>query len=71
MLTSWIVIPLSPPKIHGIWKAIKPFDFDTTYGAFPGQNVTRPDLKKEVLESMKIFCKVGGHENAAVYEETL
>lgn len=66
-----VVIPLPPAKIHGIWKAIKPFEFDATYGAFPGQNVTRPDLKKQVLESMKIFCKVGGHENAAVYEETL
>jgi hypothetical protein len=65
------VIPLSPSKVHGIWKAIKPFDFDTTYGGFMGQNVTRPDLKKQVLESMKIFCKVGGHEQAAVYDETL
>ncbi|KAH8732941.1 beta-lactamase-like protein [Phaeosphaeriaceae sp. PMI808] len=65
------VIPLPPSKIHGIWKAIKPFDFDSTYGAFQGQNVTRPDLKEQVLESMKIFCKVGGHDNAAVYDETL
>jgi hypothetical protein len=24
-----------------------------------------------VLESMKIFCKVGGHESAGVYEETI
>jgi hypothetical protein len=67
------VIPLSPPKIHGIWKAIKPFDFDTTYGAFPGSNsnITRPDLKQQMLESMKVFCRVGGHETAAVYNETL
>jgi hypothetical protein len=65
------VIPLPPHKVHGIWKAIKPFDFDTTYGAFQGQNVSRPDLKKQVLESMKIFCRVGGHEKAAVYDETL
>jgi hypothetical protein len=63
------VIPLPPAKVHGIWKAIKPFDFDTTFGGFPGQNVTRPDLKNQVLESMKIFLKVGGHENAMVYEE--
>lgn len=70
-LLTFKVIPLPPSKIYDIWKAIKPFDFDTTYGAFPGQNVTRPDLKKQVLESMKIFCRVGGHENAAVYEETL
>jgi hypothetical protein len=65
------VIPLSPPKIHGIWKAIKPFDFDTTYGAFPGSKMSRPDLKEQMLESMKIFCRVGGHETAAVYDETV
>ncbi|KAF2030030.1 hypothetical protein EK21DRAFT_66486 [Setomelanomma holmii] len=65
------LIPLPPAKIQGIWKAIKPYEFDSTYGAFPGQNVTRPDLKQQVLESMKIFCRVGGHDNAAVYDETL
>lgn len=65
------VIPLPPAKIHGIWTAIKPFDFDTTYGGFIGQDVTRPGLKKEVLESMKIFCRIGGHEIAGIYQETL
>ncbi|XPS93240.1 hypothetical protein M3J09_002602 [Ascochyta lentis] len=64
------MIPLPPSKIHGIWKALKPFDFDTTYGGFPGQNVTRKDLKRQVLDSMKIFVRVGGHENACVFEET-
>lgn len=64
------MIPLPPNEIHGIWKALKPFEFDTTYGGFPGQNVTRKDLKKQVLESMKIFIKIGGHETARVLEET-
>jgi hypothetical protein len=64
------MIPLSPNKIHGIWKALKPFEFDTTYGGFAGQNVTRKDLKKQVLESMKIFLRIGGHETAGVFEET-
>ena len=49
------MIPLSPEKIHGIWKALKPFAFDTTFGGFMGQNITRPDLKTQVLESMKVF----------------
>jgi hypothetical protein len=48
------MIPLPPPKIHGIWKALKPYDFDTTYGGFAGQNVSRPELKAQVLESMKV-----------------
>lgn len=65
------MIPLPPHKIHGIWKALKPFEFDTTFGGFPGQNVTRSDLKKQVLESMKIFLKTAGHEYAAVYEESI
>lgn len=36
-----------------------------------GQNVTRPDLKAQVLESAKIFLRSGGHEKAEIYEETL
>ena len=64
------MIPLPPAKIHAIWKALKPFDFDTTYGGFPGQNVTRKDLKRQVLESMKTFLRIGGHESAGVFEET-
>ncbi|UPX11758.1 uncharacterized protein EKO05_0002348 [Ascochyta rabiei] len=64
------MIPLPPSQIHGIWKALKPYEFDSTYGGFPGQNVTRGDLKRQVLESMKTFLKIGGHENASVFEET-
>lgn len=66
-----LVIPLPPAKIHGIWKSLRPFDFDSTYGGFAGQNVSRPDLKAQVLESMKIFLRRGGHESAAIYDETL
>lgn len=65
------MIPLPPQKIHGIWKALKPFEFDTSYGGFPGQNVSRPDLKAQVLESMKIFLRTAGHEKAEIHNETL
>ena len=65
------MIPLPPSKVHGIWKSLKGFEFESTYGGFMGQNVTRPDLKAQVLESAKIFLKRAGHENAAIYEETL
>lgn len=58
------MIPLPPVKIHGIWTALKPFEFEETYGGFPGQNVKRKGLKKGVLQSMKVFLKVGGHEEA-------
>ncbi|KAH6638237.1 hypothetical protein C7974DRAFT_451534 [Boeremia exigua] len=63
------MIPLPPSKIHGIWKALKPYEFDATFGGFMGQNVARTDLKKQVLDSMKTFVRVGGHENAELFEE--
>ncbi|KAF2707780.1 hypothetical protein K504DRAFT_483099 [Pleomassaria siparia CBS 279.74] len=65
------MIPLPPPKIHGIWKALKPFDFEASFGGFPGQNVRREDLKQQVLESMKIFVKTAGHANADILLESL
>ncbi|KAH9879019.1 hypothetical protein J1614_002454 [Plenodomus biglobosus] len=65
------MIPLPPDKVHGIWKALKPFDFDSTFGGFAGQNLSRPDLKEQVLQSMKIFLRRGGHENLGIFAETL
>ncbi|EFQ85357.1 hypothetical protein PTT_19735 [Pyrenophora teres f. teres 0-1] len=65
------MIPLSPKAILGIWKAIKGLEFDSTYGGFPGQNLSRPDLKVQVLESMKIFLRRGGHEGAEIYGESV
>ncbi|KAL8836739.1 MAG: hypothetical protein Q9170_002803 [Blastenia crenularia] len=47
------MIPLGPDEIFGIWKAIKPYNFHTTYGAFNGMTVRDKDLKSRVLESMK------------------
>jgi hypothetical protein len=52
------MIPLSPAKIHGIWKAIKPFEFDATYGGFAGQNVCRQELKMQVLGSMTVSSPI-------------
>lgn len=65
------MIPLPPSKVLGIWRSIKGYEFESTYGGFMGQNVTRPDLKAQVLESAKIFLRSGGHEKAEIYEETL
>lgn len=67
------MIPLAPDKIHGIWKALKPFDFTESYGGFMGQNNKRPDLKKQLLESMKIFVRTAGHTegSAGVLRETV
>jgi hypothetical protein len=62
---------VSPDKIHGIWKALKPFSFTASYGGFPDQNLQRADLKEQVLESMKIFVRAAGHTSAAVLEESM
>ncbi|KAI4148725.1 MAG: hypothetical protein L6R39_002709 [Caloplaca ligustica] len=48
------MIPLDPDEISGIWRAIKPYDFHTTYGAFNGMTVRDKALKARVLQSMKI-----------------
>ena len=48
------MIPLPPSDILQIWRAIEPFDFDTTLGAFEGMDVRDTDLKMRVLESMQI-----------------
>lgn len=65
------MIPLPPNKVHAIWTALKPFDFEATYGGFPGQDVRRPDLKLQVLESMKIQVRGEGHADAAIFHESL
>jgi len=65
------MIPLPPSKIYGIWNALKPFEFEESYGGFPGQNVKRPDLKEQVLESMKVFVRTGGHEDAKILAESI
>ncbi|KAF2204202.1 hypothetical protein GQ43DRAFT_460967 [Delitschia confertaspora ATCC 74209] len=64
------MIPLPPNKIHDIWKALKPFKFEATYGGFPGQDVHREDLKEQVLESMKIQVRGEGHRESGILEES-
>lgn len=63
------MIPLSPTAIHAIWKAVKPFNFETMHGGFPGQDVRGKELKARVLESMKIFVRGAGFENVEVLGE--
>ena len=65
------MIPLPPEAVHGIWKALKPFKFEATYGGFTGQNNRRPDLKEQLLESMKVFVRTAGHKDAEVLKEII
>jgi hypothetical protein len=63
------MIPLSPDKIYSIWKALEPYDFEASYGGFTGQDVQDPNLKKRVLDSMKIQAKAEGYEQHALLNE--
>jgi hypothetical protein len=50
------MIPLSPDAVWGIWKAVKGFEFWSTYGGFPGQDIRgEGDLRRRVLQSMQIW----------------
>lgn len=53
-------IPLSPPAILKMWQALKPYEFDTTFGAFVGMDVRDKKLKRRVWDSMRIQVGYGG-----------
>ena len=65
------MIPLDPASIHKIWKAVEPFEFDTTHGGFPGQDIKRKDLKRQILESMKIWVKTAGWQDVGILKEEI
>jgi hypothetical protein len=54
------MIPLDPVALNGIWEAVKGFDFETTYGGFPGQDVRRKDARALVLVSAQNWAKRAG-----------
>lgn len=53
-------IPLPPATISAMWQKLKPWAFSSTHGLMTGQDVTDPDLKSRVLESMKIQIRAMG-----------
>ena len=61
------MIPMSPDDILGIWKAVAPFEFDTTHGAFKGMDVKDETLKMRMLESMKIQVSTGGWKDHELF----
>ena len=65
------MIPLPPRDIMKMWQAIKPFEFDTTHGAFVGMDLRDNDLKKRMLESMKIQVRGEGWEKHEILEEVV
>ncbi|KAL8731469.1 MAG: hypothetical protein Q9181_004293 [Wetmoreana brouardii] len=59
-------IPLPPPTIKKMWQALKPFDFDTSLGAFVGMDVRDKNLKERVWESIKIQVRNEGWDENEV-----
>jgi len=56
------MIPLAPKDMLRMWKALAPFDFEATFGAFKGLVVRHEKVKSRVLESMKIQVRGEGWE---------
>ena len=52
-----------------IWRAVRPFDFSSTHGAFVGTDVRGEDVKRRVLESAKIQVRAEGWERCEVLDE--
>ena len=65
------MIPLPPIEILKMWRAIEPYDFDTTHGAFVGMDVRDQFLKKRVLESMKIQTRGQGWEHHEILNQVI
>ena len=63
------MIPLPPDTILEMWKAIKPYDFTATHGLFPGWDIRVEDVKKSVLDSMKIQVRNQGFASHALLDE--
>ncbi|KAF2772111.1 hypothetical protein EJ03DRAFT_372286 [Teratosphaeria nubilosa] len=63
------MIPLPPAELQQMWRRIKAFEFESTHGAFVGQEVRDEGVKGRVLESMKIQTRAMGWEAHGVLEE--
>jgi hypothetical protein len=64
------MIPLPPKVLHQMWLRTKPFEFESTHGAFVGQEVRDKNVKFRVLESMKIQTRAMGWDEHAILTES-
>ncbi|MCJ1287372.1 hypothetical protein MMC26_006721 [Xylographa opegraphella] len=62
-------IPLPPQKVMQIWRAVRPFEFTSTHGAFVDTDVRGGDVKRRVLESAKIQVRAEGWERCEILNE--
>lgn len=52
-----------------MWRAIEPYDFDTTHGAFSDMDVRDKNLKERLLESMKIQTRGEGWDRHEILDQ--
>ena len=64
------MIPLPPAVLSGMWQALRPYEFESTHGAFVDQEVRDERIKGRVLESMKIQTKDMGWDDHALLKES-
>lgn len=65
------MIPLPPSEMFKMWQALRPFEFESTHGAFTGTEVRDKNIKARVLESMKIQTRGEGWEDAEILRESI
>ena len=63
------MIPLPPSAIQAMWNNIKAYEFDTTHGGFAEMDVRDKDLKKRLLDSMKIQIRGSGWSDHPLLSE--
>ncbi|KAA6415652.1 MAG: hypothetical protein FRX48_00368 [Lasallia pustulata] len=63
------MIPLPPDEVLKIWRALRPYEFSTTHGAFMGMDVRDANVKKRILESAKIQIRHEGYHYHQLFEE--
>lgn len=63
------MIPLPPDEILKIWRALRPYEFSTTHGAFMGMDVRDANVKMRILESAKIQVRHEGHQSHKLFDE--
>ncbi len=52
-----------------MWHVIKMLDFESTHGAFVGTDIRDKNVKRRVLESMKIQTRNEGYEQHEILKE--
>lgn len=54
-----------------MWQALRPFEFESTHGAFVGTEVRDKNIKARVLESMKIQTRGEGWDDISKQDTSI